>query len=185
MMGTTNMGLFTSTTDEWPTPQDLFDTLDSEFGFTLDPCASVENAKCPRFFTKDDDGLCQDWPGVVFMNPPYGRQIGEWVAKAWRESLAGSTVVCLIPARTDTRYWHDYVMHAAEIRFIRQRLHFDSQRHRDRRESGEATAHNAPFPSVVVIFHPGHEGAPAVSTISRSGLKARASSGSSTEGTER
>ena len=103
------------------------------------------------------------------MNPPYGRQIGEWVAKAWRESLSGSTVVCLIPARTDTRYWHDYVMHSAEVRFIRQRLHFDNARHRELKAAGKATAHNAPFPSVVVVFRPGHEGYPAVSTIDRTG----------------
>lgn len=178
-MGTTNAGLFTSTTDEWPTPQVLFDALDAEFEFTLDPCADESNAKCSRYFTKDDDGLSQDWSGAVFMNPPYGRQIGEWVAKAWRESLAGATVVCLIPARTDTSYWHDYVMRAAELRFIRQRLHHDNERHRENVSSGKAKAHNAPFPSVVVVFRPGHKGYPVTSTIDRTGRKPSRAGGES------
>lgn len=153
-MGTVNSGFFTSTTDQWPTPQPFFDALDAEFGFDLDPCASPDNAKCERFFTEADDGLTQRWEGVVFMNPPYGRQIGKWVAKAHDASRLGATVVCLIPARTDTTYWHDHVMEADEIRLVRGRLHFDNQRHQDDRASGKASAHNAPFPSAVVVFRP-------------------------------
>lgn len=169
-MGTTNLGLFTSTTDEWPTPNDLFEELDREFGFDLDPCADELNAKCARYFTKNDDGLSQEWRGKVFMNPPYGRQMRFWIEKAWSSSLGGATVVCLIPARTDTSYWHDFVMRATEIRFISKRLHFASTRHSDRVLSGEATAHNAPFPSVVVVFTPeGNDGHPRVSAITRSG----------------
>lgn len=168
-MGTVNVGLFTSTTDEWPTPPELFATLNAEFGFTLDPCADESNATCARYFTKADDGILQTWDGVVYMNPPYGRQIGAWLRKAWESSLDGATVVCLIPARTDTAYWHDYAMRAAEVRFIRGRLNFSNQRQTDRRESGESAAHNAPFPSVLVIFRSGHTGPPAVCTVDRSG----------------
>jgi site-specific DNA-methyltransferase (adenine-specific) len=133
---------FSSQTDEWATPPEVFARLDAEFGFTLDPCATPENATCLRYFTRETDGLAQDWSGeVVFMNPPYGRAIGLWIQKAHQEAQRGATVVCLIPARTDTAYWHDYCMRG-EIRFLRGRLKF-----------GEAT-NSAPFPSAVVIFRP-------------------------------
>lgn len=139
----TNLGVhFLSTTDEWPTPQFLFKALHAEFGFTLDPAATPENAKCATFFTRFDDGLSQDWRGhVVFLNPPYGREIGRWVRKAFETSAAGSVVVCLLPARTDTQWWHDYVSRG-EIRFLRGRLRF------------EGGKHCAPFPSAVVVFRP-------------------------------
>lgn len=169
-MGTVNVGLFTSTTDEWPTPPDLFATLDAEFAFTLDPCASVDNATCERFYTKHDDGLTQPWAGRVYMNPPYGRQIGLWVRKAYEAAQAGATVACLIPARTDTAYWHEYVMRSAEVRFIRGRLNFDCERQQDRKASGASKAHNAPFPSVVVIFRPGRH-VPAMTAIERNGIR--------------
>jgi len=132
-----NNGLFTSNTDLWSTPQSLFDELDKEFHFTLDVCATDENAKCERYFTKEDDGLSQEWKGVCWMNPPYGREIGKWIKKAY-ESRA--TVVCLIPARTDTAWWHDYVMKAKEIRYIRGRLKFGGSKN------------SAPFPSAIVVF---------------------------------
>jgi phage N-6-adenine-methyltransferase len=134
-----NEGMFTSTTDEWETPQDFFEKLDREFGFTLDACALPKNAKCERFYTPEEDALKQDWPGVVWMNPPYGREIGKWVKKAYEEAQKGSTVVCLLPARTDTSWWHEYCM-KGEIRFVRGRLKFGGS------ES------NAPFPNAVVIF---------------------------------
>lgn len=105
-------GLFSSNRDDWETPQALFDALDAEFGFTLDPCASAANAKCGQYYTEQDDGLRQPWGGVVFVNPPYGRVIGKWVRKAYHEAQNGATVVMLIPSRTDTHYWHDYVMKA-------------------------------------------------------------------------
>src|SRR5215207_7216592 len=96
---------YSSKSNEWGTPRDLFDALNGEFNFTLDPCATPENAKCEKFFTKETDGLSQCWCGQsVFMNPPYGREIGKWVRKAFESSLKGATVVCLIPARTDTAY---------------------------------------------------------------------------------
>lgn len=135
--------MFSSETDQWATPQDFFDELNAEFHFTLDPCATRENAKCARFFTVEDDGLKQDWQGeTVFCNPPYGREIGKWVKKCYEESKKpGTTVVMLIPARTDTSYFHDYIYgKAREVRFIRGRLKFgDSQ-------------NSAPFPSMVVVF---------------------------------
>ncbi len=137
-----NAGLFSSKTDEWATPQEVFDRLNEEFHFTLDPCATAENAKCARFFTRAQDGLQQPWVGVVFMNPPYGREIGKWVRKAFESSLEGATVVCLLPARTDTTWFHDYCLRG-EVRFIRGRLKF-----------GGAKV-NAPFPSMVVVFRPG------------------------------
>lgn len=133
---------FSSATCEWPTPQWLFDALNREFAFTLDPCATAANAKCARFFTAADDGLAQDWTGeVVFMNPPYGSVIGQWMRKAFESAQAGATVVCLVPARTDTAWWHRYAMRG-EIRLLRGRLKF-----------GDATS-CAPFPSAIVIFRP-------------------------------
>lgn len=133
---------FSSKTDDWATPQSFFNRLDNEFNFTLDPCANELNAKCPKFFTKDDDGLIQSWAGErVFMNPPYGRVIGDWVRKAYEEAQNDNTVVvALIPARTDTKYWHEYVMKAKEIRLVKGRLKFGDGRN------------SAPFPSAVVIF---------------------------------
>lgn len=104
---------FSSATDLWSTPQDFFDLLNDEFHFTLDPCSNKENAKCEKFFTKEDDGLAQDWSGErVFMNPPYGREISKWVEKA---ANSDALVVCLLPARTDTKWWHDHVVGGALI----------------------------------------------------------------------
>lgn len=142
-----NKGMFTSNSDEWETPQDLFNELDWEFDFKLDPCATKENAKCPTYFTKeDDDGLTENWAyfldykgSAVFMNPPYGREIGLWVRKAYEEFRKGLTVVCLLPARTDTRWFHDYCI-KGEIRFIKGRLKFSGMKN------------SAPFPSMIVIF---------------------------------
>ena len=130
---------FSSATDLWSTPQDFFDYLDAEFRFETDVCASVENAKCKQFFTKETDALTQQWVGVCYMNPPYGREIGHWMAKAWRSAQTGATVVCLVPARTDTAWWHDYAA-KGEVRFVRGRLKFGGH------------ANSAPFPSAVVIF---------------------------------
>jgi len=139
-----NEGMYSSKTPEHATPQDFFDKLDAEFNFTLDPCATRENAKCEEYLTKADDGLQHRWWGVVFMNPPYGREIGKWMKKAYESSQEGATVVCLVPSRTDTRWWHDYAM-KGEIRFIKGRLKFGGSKN------------SAPFPSAVVIFRPGRE----------------------------
>ena len=101
---------FSMQTNEWTTPQDLYDELNTEFKFTLDPCCTIESAKCDKFYTKKENGLIQDWSeDIVFMNPPYGREIPKWIEKAYKESLNGAIVVCLIPARTDTRYWWKYI----------------------------------------------------------------------------
>jgi len=129
----------------WETPQDFFDELNKEFHFTLDPCATTETAKCEEYFTKEDDGLVQDWGGFkVFCNPPYGTEIKHWVKKCHDESKKKNTiVVMLIPARTDTIYFHEYIYHKAEIRFIKGRLKFIGKQ----KGSG-----SAPFPSMVVIF---------------------------------
>jgi phage N-6-adenine-methyltransferase len=135
-----NDGLFTSNTDLYGTPQKLFDDLHAEFDFQLDVCAIPENAKCLRYFTPEQDGLAQKWEGVCYMNPPYGREIGGWMKKAYESSLEGATLVCLLPSRTDTAWWHDYVTKAAEIRFLRGRLKFNDSKG------------SAPFPSVIVIF---------------------------------
>lgn len=137
-----NRALLTSTTPEWATPADFFQELDREFRFDLDPCATKDNAKCADYFTKEQDGLAQDWGGRrVFCNPPYGRELPRWVRKCYEESRKGALVVMLIPARTDTAYFHDYIYHKAkEVRFIRGRLHFNGHRNA------------APFPSMVVIF---------------------------------
>ena len=137
--------MFSSKTAEWTTPQAFYDRLNQEFNFTLDPCCTDETAKCNTYYTEADDGLSQSWAGhSVFMNPPYGRSIKDWIRKAYEESRKPNTVVvALIPARTDTRYWHDYCMEASEIRFIKGRLKF-----------GESN-NSAPFPSAVVVFGSG------------------------------
>lgn len=121
-----NKVLFSSATDQWATPQDFFDELNAEFHFDLDPCADETNHKTEKYYTKEDDGLSQDWSGQrVFCNPPYGRKIGDWVEKAFREGTKDNTiVVLLIPARTDTKYFHDYILHRSEIRFVKGRLKF-------------------------------------------------------------
>lgn len=133
---------FSSKTPEWPTPQDFFDRCHAEFGFTLDPCSTHENAKCPKHYTLEDDGLAQDWGRErVWMNPPYGREIGRWMRKAYESSQAGALVVCLVPARTDTHWWHEWAM-KGEIRYVRGRLKFGGH------------INSAPFPSALVIMRP-------------------------------
>ena len=129
---------------EWPTSQATFDTLHSEFNFTLDPCATHENAKCARYYTKGEDGLAQSWAGErVFMNPPYGRtELPRWIRKAYDAAHEGATVVGLIPARTDTRAWHECIANAAEVRFVKGRLRFGDGRY------------PAPFPSAIVVWTP-------------------------------
>ena len=136
-----NKGLFSSKYCDWETPADLFEELNAEFGFDVDVCATAENAKCKTYFTPETDGLIQSWRGVCFMNPPYGRAIGKWVAKAYEEAQRGATVVCLLPARTDTRWFHEYCV-KGEIRFLRGRVKF--------LRGGEAGP--APFPSMIVVF---------------------------------
>jgi site-specific DNA-methyltransferase (adenine-specific) len=135
--------MFSSKTDLWSTPQDFYNRLNEEFNFNLDPCSTNENTKCEKHFTIDDDGLKQDWQGhTVFVNPPYGRVIKDWVKKCHDESLKpNTTVVMLIPARTDTIYFHKYIYHIAkEIRLLKGRLKF-----------GECK-NSAPFPSMVIVF---------------------------------
>jgi len=127
---------FSSKTAEWETPQELFNFLDSEFHFTLDPCATRKNAKCKKFFSLKEDGLKQDWTEEsVFMNPPYGRVIGKWV-----EKIAKEGGVALLPARTDTKWFHEFILGKAEIRFIKGRLKFGGSKN------------SAPFPSMICIF---------------------------------
>lgn len=132
--------MFSSKSNLWETPQDFFDQLDAEFHFETDVCATPENAKCERYFTPEIDGLKQEWTGVCWCNPPYGREIGKWVKKA---SESDATVVMLIPARTDTAWFHDYICEKAEVRFVRGRLKF-----------GDGSNY-APFPNLVVIFRGG------------------------------
>lgn len=132
-----NKSLFTSKSDEWETPQDLFDNLNNQFNFTFDVCATKENAKCLKYFTKKDNSLKKKWPkSWKWMNPPYGREIHNWIYKA---SDVGKTV-CLLPARTDTKWFHYCILKKAEIRFIKGRLKFGDNKN------------SAPFPSIIVIF---------------------------------
>lgn len=135
--------LFSSKSDLWSTPQDFFDKLNDEFHFSLDACAIPENAKCQQYYTPADDGLAKPWAGVVWCNPPYGRQIGRWVEKAHYSTYSGVTTVMLLPARTDTKWFHDYIFAPQhEIRFVRGRLKFGGSKN------------SAPFPSVIVVFRP-------------------------------
>jgi phage N-6-adenine-methyltransferase len=133
--------MFASESDDWETPQGFFDAVDRIFHFDLDVCATHINAKCERYFTKMENGLLQTWSGICWMNPPYGREISRWVQKAYESALnPGTVVVCLLPARTDTRWWHDYVIaNAQSVEFIKGRLRF----------SGKGPA---PFPSALVVF---------------------------------
>lgn len=134
--------MFSSKTNEWATPQQFYDELNKEFNFNLDPCSDGKNNKCERFFTKKQDGLKQNWGGSrVFCNPPYGSEIKKWVEKAYREGTKDNTlVVLLIPARTDTKYFHDYILNRSEIRFVKGRLKFGNGKQ------------SSPFPSMLVIF---------------------------------
>ena len=132
---------YSSKTDLWETPQTFFDMLNAEFAFTIDVCAIPENAKCREFYTPEQDGLKKEWRGRCWMNPPYGRVIGDWMKKAYESALGGALVVCLVPARTDTKWWHNYAM-KGEIQFLQGRLKFGGAKN------------SAPFPSAIVIFRP-------------------------------
>ena len=127
----------------WATPQEWFDYLNLEFKFTLDPCCSEETAKCKKFYTPVEDGLSKSWEDErVFMNPPYGRGLNDWMEKAYKESKRGALVVCLVPARVDTLWWHATAGKAADVRFPIGRLKF-----------GNAPS-SAPFPVAIVVFRP-------------------------------
>ena len=130
---------FSSATEMWSTPQEFFDKYNELYNFETDVCASSENAKCEKYFTEEDNGLEQDWEGSCWMNPPYGRTIKSWMKKAYESSLNGATVVCLVPSRTDTVWWHDYAV-KGDIEFIKGRLKFGGHKN------------PAPFPSAVVVF---------------------------------
>lgn len=133
--------MFSSEDQTWETPQDFFNKVNDEFNFTIDVCATSLTAKCEKYYTENEDALIQKWEGVCWMNPPYGRTINKWIKKAYEQSLDGAIVVCLIPARTDTIYWHQYIFpFASEIRFIKGRLKF-----------GNST-NSAPFPSALIVF---------------------------------
>lgn len=138
--------LMSSKDQTWETPNSFFNEINKEFNFTLDPCCSKDTAKCKKFYTEKEDGLIQDWSNdVVFMNPPYGRDIKKWIKKAHDEFLKGATVVCLIPSRTDTQYWHNWIFplyykNKIEIRFLKGRLKFGN------------SLNSAPFPSALVIY---------------------------------
>jgi len=137
--------MFSSNTDMWATPQDFFDKLNKKYKFSLDVCAVADNAKCKNYFDPEIDGLTQEWSGVCWMNPPYGRVISRWIEKAYTESVVKSncTVVALLPARTDTKWFHDfiYLKGNVELSFIRGRLKFGDGKN------------SAPFPSMVVVFN--------------------------------
>ena len=135
--------MFSSTTDLWETPQGFFDRLDREFNFSTDVCATDDNHKCQKYYTKETNGLQQEWTGVCWMNPPYGREIGKWIHKAYKSN---AVVVCLVPARTDTRWWHEFCMKSKEIRLVQGRLKFGGSKD------------SAPFPSAVVVFDSNYYG---------------------------
>ena len=130
---------FSSATEMWSTPQEFFDKYNKIYKFNLDVCATPENTKCENYFTEIDNGLEQVWKGACWMNPPYGRTIKEWMKKAYESSLEGTTVVCLVPSRTDTAWWHEYAV-KGDIEFIRGRLKFGGH------------TNSAPFPSAVIVF---------------------------------
>lgn len=154
----TQKTMFSSDSQEWETPSEIFDPLHERHRFTLDVCATAKNAKCPDYFTKADDALSHYWNGVCWMNPPYGRNVtGKWVEKAYNETRTNpfcELVVCLLPARTDTKWFHDYIWRgghwtegdSASIDFIRGRVKFVGAKH------------SAPFPSMIVTFRANYIG---------------------------
>lgn len=148
-------GMFTSRTEEWATPQYVFDWLDKQFHFTLDVCATDSNSKCDNYITKEENGLTTDWGAeICFMNPPYGREIYKWMHKAMESAKKGATVICLVPARTDTKWFHETAMNADEIWFIKGRLKFGNGKQ------------SAPFPSCIIIFKPGQrDSVPTIKSI--------------------
>ena len=146
MNNSTTKLMFSSNSNEWETPQLFFDKLNDKFKFTLDPCATKKNTKCKKFYTVEDDGLTKSWEGeTVFVNPPYNRKyLKQWVKKSYLESRKpNTTVVLLCPSRTDTQYFHDYMMKASEIHFIKGRLKFENK---------NKDSNSAPFPSIVAVF---------------------------------
>ena len=153
--------MFSSERMDWGTPKTLFDQLNAEFGFTLDVCASAKNAKCEHYYTEADDGLKQNWLfNVCWCNPPYGRAISDWVRKAYETQEGGGLCVMLTFARTDTRWWQDYVMRSQEIRFIKGRVKFDDP------SELKSARDTAPFPSAVIVF-----GGPRIPTIKSMEIK--------------
>jgi phage N-6-adenine-methyltransferase len=146
-----NSVLYSSLSDLWGTPPELFRLLDEVYDFQLDAASTKQNRLCKNHFTRDDDGLAQDWSGFrrIWLNPPYGRTIGAWMQKAYEESQKGCLVVCLVPARVDTRWWHDWVQNKAQVTFIKGRLRFI--RYSD---GSDARGGGAPFPSALVIYEP-------------------------------
>ena len=131
--------MFSSKSDLWSTPESFYQKYNDIYDFKTDVCATADNAKCKTYYTKEEDGLLQQWQGACWMNPPYGRDIKKWMKKAYDSSLLGATVVCLVPSRTDTAWWHDYASKGS-VEFIRGRLKFGGQKN------------SAPFPSAVVVF---------------------------------
>lgn len=134
-------GLMSSNSNEWATPKLFFEKLNKKYNFTLDPCCTKENHKCKTYFTKEDDGLIQNWgKHRVFCNPPYGREITKWVEKAYNENKKGTFIVMLLPARTDTKWFHNYIYKKHKIEFIKGRLKFNDGKQ------------PAPFPSMLIIM---------------------------------
>ena len=159
-MGDLTKDRFSSKLTDWETPQEFFDRLNEEFRFTLDACANDKNAKCAKYYTEKEDGLKQDWANErVFVNPPYGRQMIEWLIKAARESENGAIVVLLIPARTNTRWWDELVMRSQQIRFVTGRLKFGNAKH------------GLPFPLAIVVYGGGTHIRPIVSTFKAYAVK--------------
>jgi site-specific DNA-methyltransferase (adenine-specific) len=150
-----NTDLMLSSKDQtWETPIDFLNKINEEFNFNLDVCASEFNCKCDNYFDEIIDGLKQEWNGVCWCNPPYGREISKWVEKAYKESLKGNVIVMLIPSRTDTTYWHKFIFpYASEIRFIKGRLKFGNSKN------------SAPFPSALIVFGGEFKGCSAMDSI--------------------
>lgn len=140
---------FSSEKMDWETPQKYFNELHEKYNFTIDVATNGSNAKTENFYTEEDNALIQNWHGRVFCNPPYGRELKRWVKKAYEESQKdhNELIVLLIPARTDTTYWHEYIFDKAEIHFLKGRLKFEV--------NGKAT-NPAPFPSALIIYKGGN-----------------------------
>lgn len=156
------MRLGKNSSNEWETPFEFFNTLHTEFHFTIDVCATEENKKLHNYYSPQDNGLLKEWKGTCWMNPPYSKEIGRWIGKAWESAQGGATVVALIQGRSvDTIWFHKYVMHSSEIRIIRDRLHFGLN----------GVFSRANFPSMVIIFKPYCQGPPTICSINTKGIQ--------------
>jgi phage N-6-adenine-methyltransferase len=149
-----NKVVFSSKSNEWETPLSFYSEQDVKYHFTLDPCCTNDNHLCSKYYTKEDNGLLHTWKGErVFVNPPYGREIGKWVKKAYEESLEGTLIMLFIPSRTDTKWFHDFILGKADVNFLKGRFKFENRTFPSWRADGNFKKSPAPFPMLLAVYN--------------------------------